>query len=214
MISSSACGSVDVGLRVFDLLGRGRRRLDDRRRVAGVGALQRHGDNRAGLQIDRMLGLVGQMRAAIFHLRDLRIRIVRVRPVFVRRLLLALPIQPRQVLPRRRLDARGLREPRQKLLIVFSRIAPHDAAHRRIGFERRRIDRHRLALEQPGLGQPLLDPREDGAMGLQIDQPSRARNRRVIGRPLHPTPGAETGGSRASRPARHAMPRSESMPSK
>ena len=115
MISLQRLRVRDVRLRVFDLFGRGRRRLDDRRRVAGVRALQGDGDQRAGLQIDGMLGFVGQMRPAVFHLRDLGIGIVRVRPVLVRRLLLALAVQPRQVVTRRRLDARGLREPRQEL---------------------------------------------------------------------------------------------------
>ena len=41
---------------------------------------------------------------------------------------------------------------------------------------------HRLALEQPCLSEPLLDPCKDGSMGLEIDQPPRARNRRVIRR--------------------------------
>ena len=145
MISSSACGSVDVGLRVFDLFRRGHRGLDDRRRVAGVRALQRDRDNRAGLQIDGVLGFVGQMRPAILHLRDLRIGIGRVRPVFVRRLLLPLPIQPRQVLARRRLDARRLGEARQKLLIALAGVAPHDAPHRGVRLERGGVDRDRLA---------------------------------------------------------------------
>ena len=53
-----------------DLLDGG---LDDRRGVADIGTLQCHRDNRAGLHVDGMLGFVRQMRAAIFHLRDLRI---------------------------------------------------------------------------------------------------------------------------------------------
>ena len=161
-----------------------------------------------------MLGFVGQMRPAIFHLRDLRIGIVRVRPVFVRGLLLALPIEPRQVLARRRLDARRLREPRQKLLIALPGVAPHDAPHRGVRLERGRVDRDRLALEQPGLDEPLLHPREDGAVRLQIDQAPRPRNRRMIGRGLVHGRAAENCGPPASRVARHAMPRSESMPSK
>ena len=121
------------------------------------------------------------MRAAIFHFRDLRIGIVGVRPVVVRGSLLARPVQARQVFTRRGLDARRLREPRQKLRIGFRGIASHDAAHGRVGLERGRIDRDGLALEQSRLDQPLLDPREDRAMGLQIDRASRARDRRVIG---------------------------------
>jgi hypothetical protein len=135
-----------------------------------VSDLQRHGDDRAGLHVD-MLGVVRQMRAAIVHLRDLRIRIVGIRPLLVRRLLLAFAVQSRQVFSRRCLDARLLGEARQRRLIVFSRIPPHDAAHRRIRLERCRVDGHGLALEQSCLSEPLLDPCKDGSMGLEIDQP-------------------------------------------
>ena len=62
-----------VGLRVFDLVRRGNRRFDDRRRVAFVSPLQRDRDNRAGVQVDGMLGFVRQMRPAVFYLRDLRV---------------------------------------------------------------------------------------------------------------------------------------------
>ena len=190
---------VDVGLRVFDLLGRGRRRFDDRRRVALVSALQGDRDNRARLEVHRMLGFVGQMRPAVFHLRDLRIRIVRVRPVLIRRLLLPLPIQPRQVLPRRRLDARGLREPRQKLLIGFRRVPPHDAAHRGVGFQRGRIDRDGLALEEPDLDQPLLHPGEHRAMRLH-DRSGAASAKSSCDRgPPHGAPGARNCGPPTSR---------------
>ena len=95
---------------------------------------------------------------------------------------LTVAVQSRQVFPCRRLNPRRLGEPRQKLLIALSRIAAHDAAHRGIGLERRGIDRHGLAAEQARFRQPLLNPREDRPMGVEIDQPSRARNRRVIGR--------------------------------
>ena len=44
---------VNVGLRVFDLLGRGDGGLDDRRGVADIGPLPCHRDNRAGLQCRR-----------------------------------------------------------------------------------------------------------------------------------------------------------------
>ena len=72
----------------FELCRRFRERLLHRGRVALVGALHRDADNRAGLQIDRMLGLVGQMRAPVLHLGDLGIGIARMRPLVVRPLLL------------------------------------------------------------------------------------------------------------------------------
>src|SRR5258708_34728426 len=60
------------------------------------------------------------MRRAVFDVRDLRVWIPGILPVLVRRLLLALPIQPHLVvLPRRCLDTRSLREPGQKFLIGF-----------------------------------------------------------------------------------------------
>ena len=89
---------------------------------------------------------------------------------------------PRQVLARRCLDARGLGELRQEVLIGLAGVAPHDAAQRGVGLERRRVDADRRALDQPGVRQPLQHPGEHRAMRLQIDQPTRARDRRVVRR--------------------------------
>ena len=74
-------------------------------------------------------------------------------PVLVRRPLLPPPIQARQGLAGRRLDARGRREPRQELLVALPGVPPHDAAHRRVGLQRRRVDRDGPPREQPG-GRP------------------------------------------------------------
>src|SRR5262245_612080 len=63
--------------------------LVDRRRVALVSALHRDTDDRAGVQVNGVLGLVGQMRPAIIHLGDLGVGIVRMGPVLIRPLLLA-----------------------------------------------------------------------------------------------------------------------------
>jgi hypothetical protein len=52
-----------------------------------------------------MPGLVGQMRAAILHLRNPRILVDPTLPLLVRRALLALTVNPSQLFPRRRLDA-------------------------------------------------------------------------------------------------------------
>ena len=204
---------VNVGLRVFDLLGRGDGGLDDRRGVADIGTWPCHRDNRAGLHVDGMLGFVRQMRAAIFHLRDRRIGIVGVRPVCVRGLLLPLPIQSRQTLARGRLDPRGRRETRQKRLVALAGVPADDAAHRRVRLERRGVNRDGLTRQPAGLDESLLHPRKDGPVRLQIDQAPRARHRRMIGwRLVH--------GHRRKRRtanesvARHAIPRSESMPSK
>ena len=72
----------------------------------------------------------------------------------------------------------------RKLLIALAGIAPHDAAQRRIRFQRRRIDADRLALHQLASARRSQHPREHGLMRLDIDQPPRARHRRMIGRRL------------------------------
>src|ERR1035438_876549 len=124
---------------------------------------------------------------------DPRIAIGRTLPLLIRRPFLALAIQPRQVFPRRRFDPRRLRQPPEKLLVTLARIPPHNRAHRRVGLQRRRINRDPLAFQQASIGQHTQHPAEYFAMRVQIDQPPRARNRRVIGRVLvqryaHETP--------------------------
>src|ERR1035437_7515618 len=66
------------------------------------------------------------------------------------------------------LDARRLRQTGQELLIALLGVASHDAAHRRVRLERGGVNRDRLPLEQSCLHQPLLHPREDGAVGLEV----------------------------------------------
>ncbi len=177
-------GVRDVGLRVFHLLGRGNGGFDDRRGVTGVGPLQGDRDDRAGLHVDGMLGFVREMRPAVFHLRHLRVGIVRIHPILVGGLLLPLPIQPCQIVARRRRDPRRLRESRQERVVALPGVAPHDAPHRRVRLERRRVNRHRLSLEQSRLHEALLHPREDRPVGVQIDQAPRPRDRRMVRRGL------------------------------
>ena len=50
----------------LDLLCGGDQRLDHRLCVAGIGILHRDADDRAGFQVDRVLGLVRQTRPAVF----------------------------------------------------------------------------------------------------------------------------------------------------
>ena len=59
-------------------------------------------------------------------------------------------------------------------------VATHDASQRRVGLQRRRIDPDGLALDQIRRRQDLQDPREDGAMRLDLDQAPGARDRRVL----------------------------------
>ena len=102
--------------RMHSQLGHRHPGLDQRRiergRIAQVGGFERHCHHRARVQIDGVLGLVGQVRTAILHLRDPCIFVDRTLPLPVRRALLALAVQPRQLFARRRLDARRLRQSR------------------------------------------------------------------------------------------------------
>ena len=81
----------------LELLGGFQQRRLHRRGVAPVCPLHGDADDRAGVEINGVLGLVRQMRPAVLHLRDLRVGIVWMRPVVVRGLLLPFPIDPRQV---------------------------------------------------------------------------------------------------------------------
>src|SRR5688572_25338875 len=56
--------------------------------------------------------------------------------------------QSREVSTRRGLDARGLRQLCQDVLIALARVAPHNAAQYRICLQRRRIDANGCALDQ------------------------------------------------------------------
>ena len=133
-------------------------------------------------------------------------------PVCIAAFLRAFPIEPRQVGARRRLDAGGLRQPRQKLLIGFARVAPHDAPQSRVGLERGGIDPDRLSLDRFAVARTCRI-REHRAVGLQVDQPTSPRDRRVLGRCFVQAKTQEPA-QRGESAVRHAMPRSESMPSK
>ena len=164
----------DRGLRRLQLFARRQRRRQQARGVADVGPMQRHRDERPGFQIDGVLGLMGQVRPAVFHLRDLRIGVRRIHPFGVGGPLLAPAVEPGQRLARRRLEARGRGQPREELLVTLTGIPPHDAAHRGVRLEGGRVNRERLAREQSGLDQALLHPREDRPMRLHVDQASGA----------------------------------------
>src|SRR5437870_4328053 len=124
------------------------------------------------------------MRASIFHLRNPRILVRRALPFLIRRALLALAIQPRQIFAGRRRDAGGLRQPAQQLLVTRARVAPHNRAHRRIRLQRRCINRDPLPLQKPAIGQHPQHPTEYFTMRIEVDQSSRARDRRVVRRVL------------------------------
>ncbi len=150
------------------------------------------------------------MRPPVLHLRDLRVRIERVLPVLVRRALLPAPVQARQGLAGRRLDPRGRGETRQELLVALAGVPPHDAPHRRVGLQRRRVDGHGPPREQAGGDQALQHPGEHGPMGLHGDQPPRARDRGMIGgRGVEAEPHEAAHGERIGRPPGDATLRVE-----
>ena len=112
-------------------------RVRHRRGVALVGDMHLGCDHGTGVQIHRMLRLVGQMRATVLQLGDPGIRIGRALPVRIGQLLaFALAIQPHQVLGRWRLDAALLGHAGQHLAIAFAAVAPNNRAECCVGFNR------------------------------------------------------------------------------
>ena len=142
--------------------------------------MQRDGDNRSGLHVHRMLGLVSQMRAPILHLGDAGIGIVRMRPVVVGAFLGTPAIQLRQLLTRGRFDAAFRRQPHQKLFVALSGIAPHHRSQCRVGFQRRCVYADCCPFEQLLFSQYLKHPLEHRLMRLHIHQPPGSRDGRMI----------------------------------
>jgi hypothetical protein len=60
--------------------------------VAQVGFMQRHRHHRTRIQIDRVLGLVSQVRAPVLHLRNPSIPVRRALPLLIRHAFLALAV--------------------------------------------------------------------------------------------------------------------------
>jgi hypothetical protein len=86
--------------------------------VTFVGAMDRRRHNDARIEINRVLRFVREMRRAVLHLGDLRVRIGLARPNLVRQLLaFALAVKLDEVVDRRHLDAALLSHPRQHLAI-------------------------------------------------------------------------------------------------
>ena len=151
------------------------------------------------------------MRPAILHLCDLGVGIVRVRPVVIGPLLLASPIDPRQIGARRGPNAGRVHERRQKLLIALTGVTPNDAPQRRVRFERRPVDADRLALDQAGL---LRHCSTQVKTARCVSSAISRRVREIVewsgGASSRQTPRKRNAKEFA---ARQAMPRSESMPS-
>ena len=109
-----------------------------------------------------MLGFVCQVRPPVLHLSDAGIRIGGAFPLFIRALLLPLAIHPRQLFPRRVVNARSLRQILQVFVVALPVIPPHDVLQRRVRLKHRRIDCDRLPLHQAFGGQNLENPTEHG----------------------------------------------------
>ena len=118
-------------------------RFIERRRVALIGALQRDRQHRARVQIDRVLGLVRQMRAPILT----SSQSARPRPPGSSTLYSTCascacdPAAPSLRASASRFPTPS--QPAQKLLVTRARVSPHNRAHRRVRLQRRRIDRDR-----------------------------------------------------------------------
>ena len=184
-LQTSRMASTGLLLNTRDLglgLGEG---LPQRGGVTLIRTLDGDGHDRTRGHIHRLLRLVGQMRAAILHLRDSGVWIRRTLPLLVRALLLPQPIQSCQGLPRWCPNPRRLRQAFQKLLIRLPGVPAHDAAHRGIRFQGRRVDRNRLPLEKSRLPQSFLDPvlNISRCVSTSIRSP-RPRDRRMIRRLL------------------------------
>ena len=154
------------------------------RGVPTIGGLHRQRHHRACLQIHRVLGLVGQMRPAVLHLRDPRFPVVRIHPVPVRQRLLALAVKALAFGRRRLLDAFGLHQLRDVLVVAGPVVPPHDRFQRRVGFQRRGVHSQVLAAQQPCARHPLQHPPEHRLVRPQVHQPPCLGQRRVVRRLL------------------------------
>src|SRR6476469_297921 len=178
------CFRTGLNGHLADLLAALRQCFADCIRVTRGCRVQCYRHHRAGLQIDRMLGLMREVRAAVLHLRDLRIGIMRIDPVLVGAFVGPLAIEFRQLLARGRLDSGFFRQLDQELFVRYASIAAYDRAQRRIRFQSRAIDGDRVALQQTFLSQHAQYPREHRAVRVDVDQTTSSGNGCVIRRPL------------------------------
>ena len=189
-------------------------RVRQGRGVAPVGGMDLGRDDGRGVEIDRMLGLVGQPGTAVLHLGDLGLRVARRGPVLVGQpLALPLAVQPDQVLGRRRRDPALRRQPLEHLPVAFAGVAADDRAQRRIGLHGRGVDTDRP---------PLISPCSASRCSTQVKTASctssGSRERVLLSQEWSGTGSAvpRRRNSRSDRLSaqRHSSPRSLSIPSK
>ena len=154
----------------------------ERRRVPFVGRMDRRRHDDAGIEVDRVFGLISKMRRAVLHLGDLRIGIGFARPILVRELLaLPLAVEPDKVIDRRRRYAALLSHPRQHLAIGLATVATHDGSQRGVGLHRRTVDADPLTLHQAALGDQVQNPAKDFFMRLMRQAASGLRQPGMVG---------------------------------
>lgn len=141
-----AAGLLKVDLRLMQA-------VFERVRIGIVRVVDLRRENRVQLQIDNVLGLVGQVRRAVFHPGDAGVGIGGTGPLLVRDFLVRAGfVELSQVFVAGRIivfvDATLLfHQPREVFLPVLARILADDALHRGVGLQGGGIDAHRLALE-------------------------------------------------------------------
>jgi hypothetical protein len=139
------------------------------------------GHDDAGVQINRMLRLVGEMRSAILQFRDTSFRIGLGHPFAVgQRLAFAGPVEADQIGRARGLEAALLGQAAQHLLVIFTGVTADQAAQRGVGFLGRSIHPEPPSGNQLVLIGNLQDETEDGVVDLQGQPlPGHAEGRMV-----------------------------------
>jgi hypothetical protein len=185
--ATSSAGSSGVGAGADrGQVGLGRlERVGQGRGVAPVGGVDLGGDDGAGVEVDRVLGLVGEAGAAVLQLGDPGLgSLGEVQSAFDRPLAFALAVEPDQVLGRRRRDPARLGQPLEHLPVALAGVAPHDRAQGGVGLHGRGVDADPLALDQAVLGQPPQHPGEDRLVRLQRQPRAGLAQPRVVGHRL------------------------------
>ena len=160
-------------------------RVRQRRRVAVVRRVDLGRDDGAGIEIDGVFRLVGQMRGTVLHPGDLRLGIGPAHPIPVGQLLaLPCPVQANEIVGRGRLDAALLSHPLQHLPVGLARVPAHDRPQRGVRLHGRGIDADPLALDQTMPGDQRQHPAEHRLVNLIRQPASRLRQPGVIRHPL------------------------------
>jgi len=122
------------------------------------------------------------MRGAILHLGHFGITVMRVHPLLIGGLLLALAIHTSHRGVIGGVDAGLLGQPSQIFHVSLAGVAPYDRAHGRVGFQRGRVDAYRLALQHSAPRDLRQHKREHCLVRRFIQQSPRARDGHVIRR--------------------------------